>query len=255
MQEAYASEYAEYEKHHWWFRARREILRERVADLPLRPRPSILEVGVGPGENLYSVYPAGSAIVGVEPDAALAHIARSRGHVPIVEATVEQLPAPLPNEPFDAITLFDVLEHTEDDSLVLDRLRERLVPGGHLVVTVPAFMFLWGQHDVVNLHYRRYTRPEVVGKLEGAGFVVLRATYFSTLLFPAVAAFRIVQRLLRRADSPAHSDMKYSLGPIDQLLYGLFHLEKWLLRVFDLPVGTSVLVVARRESASGTRND
>jgi SAM-dependent methyltransferase len=251
MQEAYTNEYSEYEKHHWWFRARREILRERVADLPVPPQASILEIGVGPGENLYRVYPPGSALVGVEPDAALAAIARSRGDVPIVEATVELLPALLPNEPFDAITLFDVLEHTEDDALVLGRVRERLVPDGHLVVTVPAFMFLWGQHDVVNLHHRRYTRRELVRKLERAGFVVLRATYFSTLLFPAVAAFRVLHRLLRRPDSPAHTDMKYSLGPIDRLLYGLFHLEKWLLRSLDLPVGTSVLVVAKRGPGSG----
>ena len=162
MKDSYASEYPDFEKHHWWFRARRHILRERLGALSLPPNPTILEIGVGPGENLYTLYPDGAALVGVEPDPELAAIARKRGEVPIHEATVEDLPESLQDSSFDLVTLFDLLEHTKDDLLVLECVRQKLVMGGYLVISVPAFMFLWGQQDVVNLHYRRYSRKEVV---------------------------------------------------------------------------------------------
>ena len=246
MQETYAVQYPNFEKNHWWFRARRHILREQLHALAWPPHPTILEIGVGPGENLYSLYPDGAALVGIEPDPALAALARSRGAIPIYEATAEELPESLPDASFDAVTLFDLLEHTKDDLLVLERVRQKLAPGGYLVISVPAFMFLWGQQDVVNLHYRRYTRKEVVSKLQQTGYAVMRATYFNTLLFPPVTTFRILHRILKKPHDKPDTDLKYSLGPLNGLLYHIFRSEKWLLRFMNFPVGTSVLVVARK---------
>ena len=245
MRQSYADEYPELERNHWWFRARRQILREQIEALALPPGASILEVGVGSGENLYSIYPADANVVGIEPNPALARLARARGSLPIHEATVEQLPSSVTEARFDVITMFDVLEHTRDDSLVLEKANELLVSHGHLVLSVPAFMLLWSQHDVVNEHYRRYTRRELVSKVERAGLSVTRATYFSTLLFPPVAAFRIFRRMMG-ATEKATSDLGYSLGPIDRMLHRVFLTERSLLRHVDLPFGTSVLVVARK---------
>lgn len=250
MQNSYAADYPNFEAHHWWFRARRKILREQMHALPLPDRPSILEIGVGSGENLYNVYPDGARLVGLEPDPGLAALARDRGEVPIQELRTEDLPGPMPEASFHAVALFDLLEHTEDDLLALERVRQMLAPGGRVVVTVPAFMFLWGQQDVVNLHHRRYTRKELVSKLQASGFTVTRATYFSTWLFPPVAGFRILQRLLRRPTHEPDTDFKYSLGVVDRLLYHIFHSEKWLLRFVDFPFGSSVLAVAQKDSGA-----
>ena len=226
--------------------ARRHILRQQLHALTWPPHPTILEIGVGPGENLYSLYPDGATLVGIEPDPQLAALARSRGAIPIYETTAEELPESLPDASFDAVTLFDLLEHTKDDLLVLEHVRQKLAPGGYLVISVPAFMFLWGQQDVVNLHYRRYTRKEVVSKLQQTGYAVMRATYFNTLLFPPVTTFRILHRILKKPHDKPDTDLKYSLGPVNGLLYHIFRSEKWLLRFMNFPVGTSVLVVARK---------
>ena len=244
MQKTFAAQYHNFEKDHWWFRARRHILQDRLRALPWPAQPRILEIGTGPGENLYSLYPADALLTGVEPDPALADIARGRGPVPIYEATAETLPDALPDAAFDAVTMFDVLEHTEDDGPVLEHVKRKLKPGGYLVMSVPAFMFLWGQQDVVSLHFRRYTRKQLTAKVRQTGYLVTRATYFNTLLFPPVAAFRITRRLLKA--KPSDSDFKYSLGPANALLYALFASEKWLLRFMNFPVGVSVFVVARK---------
>ena len=246
MQKTYAAQYHSFEKNHWWFRARRKILKDQVRALPWPPQPHILEIGTGPGENLYSLYPSDATLTGIEPDPALADIARGRGPVPIYEAPAEHLPDTLPDATFDAVTMFDVLEHTEDDRAVLEHVRPRLKPGGYLILSVPAFMFLWGQQDVVSHHYRRYTRKELTDRLRQAGYVVTRATYFNTLLFPPVAAFRLVHRLFKRPHQQANTDLKYSLGPANALLYTLFASEKWLLRFMNFPVGVSVFVVAQK---------
>jgi SAM-dependent methyltransferase len=244
MRQDYADEYPQLEKNHWWFRARRQILREQIQALSLPLHASILEVGVGPGENLYSIYPPDAETVGIEPDPKLAALARARGPRPIHETTIEEFPSSVATARFDAVTMFDLLEHTRDDALVLRKANELLAPQGYLVVSVPAFMFLWSQHDVVNAHYRRYTRRELVSKVEQAGLSVTRATYFSTLLFPPVAVLRILRRTTSEED--AATDLKYSLGPADRMLYHIFLAERRLLRHVNLPFGTSVLVVARK---------
>ena len=246
MQQTYAAQYQRFEKEHWWFRARRHVLRDRLHALSWPASPRILEIGTGPGENLYNLYPADAMLTGVEPDPALARLARSRGSVSIHEASAEALPDALPDAAFDAVTMFDVLEHTEDDRHVLDHVKQKLKPGGYLILSVPAFMFLWGQQDVVSHHYRRYTRKALTATMQQAGYRIVRATYFNTLLFPPVAAFRIAHRLLKRPDQPADTDLKYSLGPINTLLYAIFYSEKWLLRVLNFPVGVSLFIVARK---------
>ena len=246
MQDAYALQYASYEQEHWWFKARRAILQDRIRALHLPPKANILEIGVGPGENLYSLYPEDAQLTGIEPDPMLLKTAQARGSVPIYEAYAEELPAELLDNSFDAITMFDILEHTKDDSLVLERVKQKLKPGGLLVMSVPALMLLWGQQDVVNLHYRRYTRKNLVDTVRKAGFKMERATYFNSILFPPIAAVRIANRMFSAPTDSSKSDFSYSLGIVDEVLYSIFHSEKWLLRAMDLPIGVSLFCVAKK---------
>lgn len=246
MQKTYALQYESYEREHWWFRARRHILKDRLDALQLPSKAQILEIGVGPGENLYSLYPEDARLTGVEPDPDLVEVARARGPIPIYEATAEELPAELQSGSFDAVTMFDILEHTENDRLVLERIKDKIKPGGLLVLSVPALMLLWGQQDVVNLHYRRYTRGTLIPRLKEAGFEVVRTTYFNSILFPAVAAVRLANRALKKEKDSTRSDFEYSLGYADELLYSIFASEKWLLRFLNFPVGVSLFCVARK---------
>jgi SAM-dependent methyltransferase len=148
---------------------------------------------------------------------------------------------------FDAVTLFDVIEHADDDAALLREARGFLAPGGIVFVTVPAFPFLWSRHDDLNHHRRRYVRKTLRAALEGAGLEVVRLTYFNTILFPAVAVVRGVAKLLPRGARPvaASADLRRGTGLWNAPLRRLFASERHVLRRRDLPVGTSLLAIAR----------
>ena len=93
------------------------------------------------------------------------------------------------------MTALDVLEHIEDDRGALAEIRRVLRPGGTLLATVPAYRWMWGPQDEISHHYRRYVRDELSEKIEASGLRLRRATYFNTLLLPAVAAVRLAHRL------------------------------------------------------------
>lgn len=245
MKREYADDYERFEQEHWWFRARRIILRSLLNRLSWPPGPAMLEIGTGSGENLRNIYPADAQLAGVEPDAATAAQARGKGTAPIYVATVEDLPPEIPDGSMDAITMFDVLEHTKDDRKSLACVARKLKPGARLVLTVPAYMFLWGQQDIVNLHYRRYTRPMLKAALVESGFEVERCCYFNTLLFPVIALVRFMAKIKPPAQRGSGSDFEYSAGFLNEVMFHFFAFERHLLRFCNLPFGVSVYAVAR----------
>ena len=247
MKPEYVLQYDSFERHHWWFRVRRIILKGLLDHhVGWRPGMNVLEIGTGPGENLYALYPPEVALVGMEPDPTNARLAAARGPVPVQEGTIEQLPPEVSATPQDLICLFDVIEHIEDDEAALDTLWRLLAQDGLLALSVPAYRWMWGQQDVVNLHYRRYTRKELCRKLQRHGFTVVRASYFNGILFPFIAVFRLLAKLPPLKNRPARSDFEYSAGPLNRLLYGLFRLEWPLLKHVNLPFGGSCFVLARK---------
>lgn len=251
MKKEYAEEYVSLEKEHWWFRGRRVILRQLLRnEIDWSEPRTVLEIGVGPGENLYTLYPENAELMGVEPDADNARRADERGPVQVHQGTVENLPDVLKDRSFDIIAMFDVLEHIEDDRGALEILRMRLKPGGRLVLSVPAYQWMWGEHDEVNLHFRRYTRGGLKRLLEDAGLAVRRATYFNTLLFPPIALVRLLARLMRNRKErggAAESDFKKPAGVISGILFRLFASEAIWLRLISFPFGVSVFVSAERK--------
>jgi SAM-dependent methyltransferase len=151
---------------------------------------------------------------------------------------------------FDVALALDVIEHVDDDCAILQGLRSIVRPGGALIVTVPAFEFLWSDHDRINHHRRRYRAGELRERLEGAGFEIDRVTYCNTALFPVVAVVRRAQAVRRRfrpkADAELDSDLHRYPRLLNGLLYRLMLVETRLLRRWDMPVGVSILAVARR---------
>ncbi len=246
MKTDFADAYDEFEQRHWWFRARREILRSLLdRGVQWTRGMRILEVGVGPGQNLYSLYPQDLDIQGLDPDPINSERARHRGKWPVYTGTVEAMPEPLSSASFDVIALFDVLEHIEHDGEALDRLRARLKPGGCLALAVPAFMWMWGRQDVSSMHYRRYTLRGLRRLVEQHGFTVQRATYFNSLLFPLVACQRLLARL--RPSDPGCAQSDFAFGPpwLDEALFRIFRAEEPLLRWANLPIGVSAFILAK----------
>jgi len=227
------------QREHFWFQARSRILLTL-----LRPRLQegirVLDAGCGTG-LLLSQLPAGLRLAGLDVSPrALEHAAR---RLPDADLRSGALPGPLPFEAGsqDWILLTDVLEHIEDDAAALAALRGLLAPGGRLLLTVPAFPFLWTRHDAEHGHFRRYTRAQLRGRLEEAGFAIERLTFYNTLLFPAVLAVRALKRLTGRDGD----DMELPPRPLNALFRWVFSLERHWLPVAGFPLGVSLLAIAR----------
>lgn len=232
----------------WWFEARRKIvgavLRDALAPSGASNERRLLDVGCGTGTMLGMLSAFGS-VHGLELSPEAVETCRGR-YGSTVELHQGSIPGDLPTDgTFDVVGAFDVIEHLDDDAAVLERLRAALRPGGLLVVTVPAFMFLWGQQDVLSHHRRRYRARELRERLVAAGFVVDRLTYFNTWLFPVVATVRVGRRLFGRGRPPG-SDFDMAVGRFDRLLERVFASERHVVRRWSLPFGVSLLALARR---------
>lgn len=157
------------------------------------------------------------------------------------------LPNGIPFAPgtFDIVTAFDVIEHVERDVESLSMLGEQLAPGGRLIMTVPAHPWLWSRHDETHHHFRRYTRKVLENKLRAAGLKPVRVSYFNTLLFPLIAAARLVKKIAGMKDA---ADDAMPPGPVNAALKGVFGLESMLVGRVALPIGVSLLAVAERRS-------
>ena len=234
-------ELARLENEHWWFLARRTILRNVLRTLPLPFAPHILEIGCGTGGNIAMLREFGSVTAVEMNDAARSHASKHHqcsvldgylpGHVP-------ELP------PSDLVCLFDVLEHVPDDLDALQSLLKHVKPGGHLVLTVPAYQWLWSAHDIAHHHQRRYRASTLRKLAEKAGWNVQRTGYFNTWLLPLVAAHRIWQRLTS-GNTPS-SDVRLPAPWINRLLQRVFASEATWLRRHTFPCGVSIMAVLTR---------
>lgn len=229
------------ERDHWWYRVRREIVLDvfhalRV-DLPAMPK--ILDVGCGAGGLMKALEPFGE-VHGIDISSDVVEFCRARGSDRVMVGSMSNIP--YPDHAFDVVFALDVLEHINDDRAGLREIHRVLRPGGFLVLTVPAFQFLWGITDTLSDHMRRYTRVPLVKKITAASFRVLRSTYFNTILFLPIAFIRLSVRMFgvrMRSET-------FTPGSMNALLYHLFHFEKKLLRFTNFPFGVSLLVVAQK---------
>ena len=247
MDAAYADEYERFEREHWWFAVRRRIITAAIdAALDAVERdagvvgPRWLDVGCGPGVLLeaYARVPPDRK-VGTDPHPPAVERGRSRG-LDLRETATEWDFAGLGT--FDLVTLCDVIEHVERDAQAVAEVARRVRPGGRVLVTVPAMRSLWGPHDVVNHHFRRYRRGELRRLFAGPGWEVERCTFFSSVLLPAIWPARQLRRL--RPGMMGH-DLKF--GRADPVLRAAFALEvPYLRRGGGFPAGSSLLLVARR---------
>lgn len=239
MDAAYAAVHAEEDRAHWWFLGRRAVILAEMARRLPGHRVRLAELGCGSGGMLEALARFGAA-VGVETDPVLRARAAERG----LDVRAGALPdhIPLRAGEWDAVCLFDVLEHVEAETGALDACRHLLAPDGLLFVTVPAYAWLWSRHDELLGHRRRYTAARLRRVAEAAGFAVVRATYFNALLAPAIMAARLARSALRR---PGH-DLARPAPFVNRALAACFASEARLLRWLSPPFGISVLLVARR---------
>ena len=231
---------------HWWFVGRRRILLQilpRYLSAGSNGHRRILDVGCATGTMLTYLAKYGKA-QGVDMDPEAVGYCHERGLTDVMESSAGSLP--FADGTFDLATALDVIEHIDDDLGALREINRVLKPGGHLMMTVPAYKFLWGRQDDINLHKRRYTASLLRERLKAAGFEPRRLTYMNSLLFPPIAALRLLRHVLPAQKNPPSDFAFPAPKPLNALLGGIFGSERLILSRLDIPFGVSILAVAQR---------
>jgi SAM-dependent methyltransferase len=236
------------EERHWWYVGMRRISAALLEQYPPRldglldRRWRILDAGCGSGGMTRFLERFGE-VVGVDIHPHALELAKHRGLRGLARSSVGALP--FADAMFDIVTSFDVLYHLDvnDDRAALREIHRVLRPGGVALIRLPAFDWIRGAHDEVVHTRHRYTRDELVGKLEDAGFRMEQSTYANFLLFPLAPAKRYLERKNGTRES---TDLWRPPGPLNRLLGDLLSLEALPARGPGLTWGLSVFAVARR---------
>lgn len=233
---------AETEENHWWFVARRKIIKEKIKGLKLPENAKIIEAGCGTGGNLQMLSKFGE-VTGLEMDETARKFSQEQN---IAQIKYAKMPNDIPvqDEEFDLIGLFDVLEHIEEDEETLKALYKKLKPNGKIILTVPAFPFLWSSHDTYHHHKKRYLIKELNNIVENSGFKIEYSSYYNFWLFPVIALVRLLSKYQKEPS-------KYHLYPpnrfFNYLLTKLFASESFLLKKIKLPFGSSIILTATKK--------
>ncbi len=236
------------EDKHWWFVGRRAILESfleristelRIANDELR----ILDVGCGTGANLEMLAQFGGS-EGVDVSDEALEFCRQKG-LKVHKGLAEELP--FADESFDLVTALDVVEHLDDDIAGLKEIRRVLKKDGKTLIFVPAFMWLWGVQDDISNHRIRYTRREIVERLEKAGFTIERATYANLTFFLPILVGRVLMKL---TGIKPESENNVNVSALNGFFGKIFSSEKHWLKRANFPFGVSIVIVAKKSDRS-----
>jgi SAM-dependent methyltransferase len=232
------------EDSHWWFVGRRAILEEFLRQIIQNPKskiqnPKILDVGCGTGANLEMLAQFGEA-EGVDVSDDALEFCKQKG-LKAHKGFAEKLP--FADESFDLVTALDVVEHLDDDVAGLKEMRRVLKSGGKTLIFVPAFMWLWGVQDDVSNHRIRYTKKQIIERLEKAGFAVERATYANWTFFAPILAGRTLMKI---TGIKPESENNVNISALNGVLGKLFGAERFWLKHANFPFGVSIVIVAKK---------
>lgn len=233
----------ELEESYWWYVARRRLVKEMLERACGNGKGrKLLDIGCGTGANAKALEELGTVLAADASEQAL-QFCRARGLQHTVASLSEQMG--VRTESVDVVTALDVLEHVERDVEAMREILRVLKPGGILLATVPAFGFLWSEHDEALHHRRRYTMGELRNKLSLAGFETARSTYFITALFLPILVMRVWQGMVKKSVEPKTSHVILPRWA-NRLIEGILDMERLVCRRINLPVGVSIVAVARK---------
>ena len=235
----------ENEDRYWWYVSRRELVVDLAKKAGLTESARLVDIGCGTGANV-SALSAVCRAAGVDFSTEALRFCRDRGLTGLARGSAERLP--LRDDVVDAIVATDILEHLDDDVAALKEFRRALKPGGRAIITVPAYQFLWGEHDEALMHKRRYVPRLLADRARAAGLEVEWISFSLCFLFPMA-----LTRLLKRRTPSDRPPQAQIVQVPDWLNRALIRFQRWetrLLRVSRLPWGLSVAAILRKPAAS-----
>jgi SAM-dependent methyltransferase len=238
----------EFESSYWWYRGLHLILLDLLAALGVSPDAAVLDAGCGTGQNLVNIRErVSSATYGFDVAPEAAPFWQRRGLERICRASVNEIP--FRGETFDVVLSVDVLECKEViEEQAYSEMWRVLKPGGHMVLVVPAYEWLMTpeHHKAVGAS-RRYSREKLVSLIRTHKVDILRITHLFASLLPAVAVYRLgFQKLKQNSGGPPKSELKPLPAAVNDLLLQVVNMERYVLRGWDLPFGSSIMAVARK---------
>lgn len=240
----------ENEDRYWWYVSRRELVVDLARKIGLSPSARLIDVGCGTGAIASALGDVCQA-AGVDFSTEALRFCRDRGLAGLVRGSAERLP--LRDETLDAIVATDILEHLDDDVAALKEFRRALKPGGCAIITVPAYQFLWGEHDEALMHKRRYVPKLLADRARAAGFEVEWISFSLCFLFPMA-----LTRLLKRR-APGDRPPQAQIVPVPHWLnQALIRFQRWetrLLRFLRLPWGLTVAAILRKPQSEGDQKE
>lgn len=231
------------ENFYWWHIGRRKILESVLGRYLPRSNNQILDVGCGGGGNILFLKKYGE-VIGLDPSPDALAFCENKGFKELALSGIAA--TPYVDNFFDLVTAFDVLEHLPDDIAALKEMVR--VSKGLVMITVPAWPFLWSAHDFYLGHRRRYRKSELINKFKRAGLEVLESSYFITPAVPAVMVRRFLEKVFHLNSQPHSFDI---ILPrlINNILIIFLRLEKYWLRLSPLPWGSSLYIIAKKDRA------
>lgn len=230
------------ERKHWWHLAKKKLVKELLKNHFLGERPKILDVGCGTGMIIESLGEI-AEMWGVDKENEAIKICKKRGVKNVLKGSAENLP--FKEGVFDVITALDVLEHTNDEKSLREFYRV-LKPKGKLILTVPAYPWMWSKWDEVLGHKRRYTERDLIEILNKNGFRIIKSSYlYSFLLLPAYA----IRKVKEKFSNEYSSDFLLSNRLMNKMLGILADMERVYFLKKKIPFGLSLIAVAERRAS------
>ncbi len=244
MEKNFEKEYHNLETHHWWFKSRRKYILDYINNAPKNSK--IIDIGCSSGILIKELVENGFAIENLYGiDISEVAIANCKANGIINSFVMDAQNIDL-HEKFDIIIASDCLEHLKYEKKAISNWQSILKSGGTMLVFVPAFQSLWSDHDVVNMHYKRYTKGELERLLISENLEIIKSSYWNFFLFLPIYFYKRTSSFFQKNKTEV-ADISVGNEFINKILYEVLNIENKILKYLNFPFGVSAFCVVKKK--------